>query len=186
MESSAPRPETAPRGGTTLGFELRIPRATDGLVLWRLAGEAGGLDVNSPYSYQLWCRDFASTSVLAWCGRAPAGFVTGYRRPDAPDRLFVWQVAVDPTSRGRGLGVAMLDHLVGRDDPPRWMEATVTPSNRASQRMFERLAARHDVPVARMPFLDADDFPEQHEAEILLEIGPFPRLPTTSTPEPGR
>ncbi len=55
------------------------------------------------------------------------------------------------------------------------MEATVTPSNHASsQRMFERLAARHEAPVARRPFLDADDFPERHEAEILLEIGPFP------------
>ncbi len=186
MESSSPCPETATRGRSAPVVDLRTPCRTDGLLLWRLAVEAGGLDVNSPYSYHLWCRDFAATSVLARCGGDPAGFVTGYRCPDAPERLFVWQVAVHPASRGRGLGVAMLHYLVAGDDPPRWMEATITPSNRASQRMFERLATQYQAPVVRKPFLHADDFPEQHEAEILLEIGPFPQRSAVLTPEHGR
>jgi L-2,4-diaminobutyric acid acetyltransferase len=153
---------------------LRAPRPIDGLRLHALALRAGGLDVNSPYSYHLWCRDFARTSTVAWAGGEPVGFVTGFRRPDAPDRLFVWQVAVDPGWRGRRIGPAMLHDLVARDDAPRVVEATVTPSNTASRRMFERFAADCGAPVVDRPFLPADQFPDEHEPEILLEIGPLP------------
>lgn len=42
-------------------FTMRIdrPRPGDGPLLWRLARDSGTLDLNSAYSYLLWCRDFA-------------------------------------------------------------------------------------------------------------------------------
>jgi L-2,4-diaminobutyric acid acetyltransferase len=114
--SAAPRgPSTQVRGSDDPSagpFDLSTPTSADGPLMWGLALESGGLDVNSRYAYLLWCRDFAATSIVARSGDRLAGFITGYRRPDAPDTLFVWQVAVGPDFRRRGLASRMLDHLV--------------------------------------------------------------------------
>ncbi|MDX5310866.1 MAG: GNAT family N-acetyltransferase, partial [Rhodococcus sp. (in: high G+C Gram-positive bacteria)] len=83
--------------------------------MWQIARDSKVLDVNSSYAYVLWCRDFAATSVVATAGDHEAvGFVSGYRRPEAPDTLFVWQVAVDQDQRGRGVAGRMLDSLWDR------------------------------------------------------------------------
>ena len=70
------------RGGSVV---FRAPTVTDGPRLWRLAADSGTLDVNSQYSYLLWCRDFSATSVVGCAGDSVITFVTGYVRPDAPD-----------------------------------------------------------------------------------------------------
>src|SRR5699024_7038668 len=90
-------------------IELRAPGIADGKHMWRLARDSQVLDLNTSYAYLLWARDFARTSVLATLDGAPAGFITGYMRPDAPDTLMIWQVAVDEASRGHGLAGRMLD-----------------------------------------------------------------------------
>lgn len=83
--------------------------------MWRIARDSQALDLNSSYSYLLWCRDFAGTSVVARGeDGGPIGFVTGYVRPERPQTLVVWQVAVDDEHRGRGLAGAMLDGLTDR------------------------------------------------------------------------
>lgn len=154
---------------------LRPPTVADGADLWRLAESSGGLDLNTPYAYLLWCRDFAAASVVAELDGRAVGYITGYRRPDAPDTVFVWQVTVAPEARGRGLAGAMLDHLVARlaPDGVRWLEATVTPDNRASWATFEGLAQRRGTALARRPLFAGEDFPTPHEPEELLRIGPF-------------
>ncbi|CAM5451691.1 hypothetical protein SFUMM280S_06955 [Streptomyces fumanus] len=96
-------------------LQIDCPRVTDGAALWRMARDSKVLDLNSSYSYLLWCRDFAATSAVARAESGEAvGFVTGYVRPDRPDTLFVWQVAVDAAYRGRGLAAALLDGLAAR------------------------------------------------------------------------
>src|SRR2546422_546004 len=88
------------------------PSVADGAALWRIAKESGTLDLNSSYSYLLWCRDFAATSAVVRAeggyGGEPVGFVTGYVRPEDPGTLLVWQVAVDAAYRGHGLAAALL------------------------------------------------------------------------------
>ena len=80
------------------GIRIDRPDVADGSALWRIAGDSGTLDLNSSYSYLLWCRDFADTSAVARDETGePVGFVTGYVRPERPDTLLVWQVAVDET-----------------------------------------------------------------------------------------
>lgn len=159
---------------------LRPPTLADGAAVWELAHAAGGLDANTSYAYLLWCRDFADTSVVALdASDALVGFVTGYRRPTDPEALFVWQVATDPSARGSGLAGRMLEHLLDRLVPVgvRYLEATVTPSNEASARLFARVARRRGAPLVHPPAEDigAEWFPvggEAHEAERALRIGP--------------
>lgn len=147
--------------------------------MWRIARDSRALDLNSSYSYLLWCRDYSATSVVARdaAGR-PVGFVTGYVRPRQPRTLFVWQVAVDESQRGRGLAAAMLDGLLRRTGEALGvtsLETTVTPDNTPSNRLFTSLAERHGAPLARDVLFDAEAFPESgHEPEYLYRIGPVP------------
>ncbi|MEQ8142956.1 diaminobutyrate acetyltransferase [Streptomyces sp. OP7] len=165
---------------TAAQADLQIDRPTvaDGAVLWRIARDSKVLDLNSSYSYLLWCRDFAATSAVARDeSGAPVGFVTGYLRPDSPRTLLVWQVAVDETHRGRGLAAAMLDGLADRTAAEHGVdtvETTVAPGNTASERLFTAFAERHGALLEREVLFDAGQFPDgPHDPEVLYRIGPF-------------
>jgi L-2,4-diaminobutyric acid acetyltransferase len=160
--------------------ELQIdrPSVTDGAALWRIARDSKTLDLNSSYSYLLWCRDFAGTTVVARDGGGePVGFVTGYLRPDRPRTLLVWQVAVDAAYRGRGLAATLLDDLVARGSREHRItavETTITPGNTASERLFTSFAARHGAGVEREVLFDTGLFPDgPHDPEVLYRIGPL-------------
>ncbi|CAM3403608.1 diaminobutyrate acetyltransferase [Stackebrandtia soli] len=155
-------------------LDLRPPSISDGNGMWTLASASGTLDVNSRYSYLLWCRDFADTSVIVTDGGDYAGFLTGYRRPDSPDTFFVWQIAVADSHRRRGLARRMLDHVVARDGAnPRFVEATVTPDNIPSTRLFESFADANDCPMRRDELFSERALGDGHEPEILFRIGPL-------------
>ncbi|MEU3982644.1 diaminobutyrate acetyltransferase [Streptomyces sp. NPDC026672] len=154
------------------------PAVTDGAALWRMARASGTLDLNSPYSYLLWCRDFAGTSAVArGADDVPVGFVTGYVRPERPHTLLVWQVAVDASHRGRGVAAALLDALIARigaEGGITSVETTITPDNAASERLFTSFATRHGASVTREVLFDAGLFPDgPHQPEVLFRIGPL-------------
>jgi L-2,4-diaminobutyric acid acetyltransferase len=154
------------------------PAVTDGATLWRIAKDSGTLDLNSSYSYLLWCRDFADTTAVAReSDGTPVGFVTGFVRPERPQTLLVWQVAVDAAYRGHGVAAALLDGLTARlVDGQRVdrVETTITPGNTASERLFISYAARHDARVTREVLFDSALFPDgPHQPEILYRIGPL-------------
>lgn len=154
---------------------LGAPEVADGAALWRIARDSGTLDLNSAYSYLLWCRDFASTSVVARSGADVTGFVMGYLRPDAMDTFVVWQIAVDRGRQGTGLARRMLNHLADRLTPrgARFLEATVTPDNEPSARLFTAFARDRGAAVEWRELFAADLFSEPHEPENLVRIGPI-------------
>ncbi len=156
-----------------LTFET--PHIDDGPRMWEIAASAGTLDVNSRYAYLLWCRDFADTTVVARDADRLAGFLTGYRRPQAPDTFFTWQVAVADDYRRRGLARRMLDHVVGtlRPQGVRFVEATVTPDNKASIRLFESFAEANDATMAVDVLFSERELGSGHEPERLHRIGPL-------------
>ncbi len=156
---------------------LRTPTVADARGMVRLAAASRVLDVNSDYAYLLLARDFDETCVVAEDGDRLLGFATAYRPPRRLDVLFVWQIAVAEAARGEGLASRMLDDLVrrGMASGIRFVEATVTPSNFASQSLFKSLARRHNFDCEITEGFAADAFETAgHEAEDLFRIGPFP------------
>ncbi|GHF02590.1 L-2,4-diaminobutyric acid acetyltransferase [Amycolatopsis deserti] len=157
---------------------IENPTKADGAALWRIARDSQKLDLNSPYAYLLWCRDFADTSVVARVDGDAVGFVIAYRRPTAPDTALVWQVAVDASQRGQGLAGALLDNLFTRlvADGVRHLETTITPDNKASIRLFTSFAQRWGAQLECTELFGSDDFPDdgtRHEREDLYRIGPL-------------
>jgi L-2,4-diaminobutyric acid acetyltransferase len=155
---------------------IESPTKADGAQLWRIARDSAKLDLNSPYAYLLWCRDFAETSCVVREAEDVVGFVIGYRRPGAADTALVWQVAVDAAQRGKGLAGQLLDALFERLVPAgvRYLETTITPDNEASIRLFTSFAKRWNAAMETTVLFGADDFPGGgHEPEALYRIGPL-------------
>ncbi|WP_405619379.1 diaminobutyrate acetyltransferase [Streptomyces sp. NBC_01511] len=175
------------RSEFTRSFRIDAPRVEDGAAIWRIARDSEVLDLNSSYSYLLWCRDFAATSVVARAtggdadgpdaDGAPVAFVTGYIRPECPEALVVWQVAVDRAHRGKGLAGTLLDALTRRVTEEQGItsvETTVTPDNTASDRMFHAYSERHGATLEREVLFDGGLFPDgAHQPEVLYRIGPL-------------
>ncbi|MCA9122359.1 MAG: diaminobutyrate acetyltransferase [Planctomycetales bacterium] len=155
---------------------FRTPTLQDAAQMWQLASDSGVLDENSHYCYLIICRDFSETCVVAADGSEIVGFVTAYRPPQRSSNIFVWQIGVSEAARGRGVAKRLLHELVALPAcrGVQVLEATVTPSNSASRRLFQSFAANLSVPCniaagfARELFSDGE-----HEEEELLRVGPF-------------
>lgn len=140
------------------------------------------LDPNSVYAYLLLAEHFGGTCVVAElnppdldAGKRIAGFVTAYRPPDKPDVVFVWQVGVASWAQQQGLATRLLTRLIGAPGAvdARYLEATITDSNSASQRLFASFADRVGAPINQEPGFNSAEL-GGHEAESLYRIGPLP------------
>lgn len=163
-------------GKEVLAQKIRQPNLDDGAAVWKLVKNTKILDVNSSYSYLLWCSHFSETSVIIEVDHEIIGFVSGFIMPAASDRLFIWQVAVAETERGKGLASKMVHHLLKREacKDIHYIETTVSPSNIPSQKLFCSLARDLETDIHVSQCFTTDDFPEKgHEDELLHQIGPF-------------
>lgn len=157
-------------------LSLRRPRSGDGAAVHELIARCPPLDANSLYCNLLHCSLFSSTAVLAESATGVQGFISACIEPDDPACVFVWQVAVAPEARGRGLGVRMLFGLL---DLPACaqvsrLRTTITPSNLASWALFESLGLRLGARVERRPWFDRErHFAGRHDSEMLLTIAPI-------------
>jgi len=157
----------------------RMTSERDGAAVWELVRDAGTLDLNSAYCYLLLCDRYRDTCAVAEQEGRVVGFVSAFFAQDRPDTLFVWQIAVDAAMRGRGVATGLLRDIAerrGNRGRIRYIEATVSPSNRASHRLFERYAASRGAALAYPAGgYAAALFPagKAHEDEPLLRIGPL-------------
>lgn len=154
----------------------RPPTIEDGISIWRLVRDSGVLDLNSVYAYLLLCKDFVETCAVAEVDGKVLGFVTAYRPPGREDSLFIWQIGVDPTLRGRGVAGRLIQELLHREScgGVTTLEATIGPSNEASHALFAALAKWLGAGLSKQPYFDARLFPDKgHEPEDLIRIGPF-------------
>lgn len=157
--------------------QVRITEATeeDGADIWSLVKDSGVLDVNSPYSYLMMGKFFSETCLVAKDGDQLVGFVTAFRPPTAKDVIFVWQIGVDLSQRGKGVGKKLLHELLQREAGKgvRFLESTITPSNKPSQALFRGLARDLNTKCQVTEFFSEDLFPgEEHEPELKFRIGP--------------
>ncbi len=166
----------AKEGAETGGIEFRAARPEDGPDVTALIANCPPLDTNSAYCNLLQCSHFADTCVVAERDGKLVGWISGYRPPSNPDQIFVWQVAVDKSARGEGLGGRMLNELVARP-AVRGCTAlitTVTEDNDASWGMFGSFAKKHGMSMTKEPLFERDKhFAGKHDTEWQATIGPL-------------
>lgn len=177
METSAnPAGEVRLLRPTPGSPEVRAPLEQDAEAIWSLIQRTPALDQNSLYTYLLWCRYFADTSAVAKIDGELAGFVSGLLDPKDLDRLFIWQVVVDPRRHQSGLATQMIEHLLRRPGLAHivFLEATVAPSNAASMALFRKIARLQNAALEILEGFPASLFGETgHEAEPMIRIGPL-------------
>lgn len=161
---------------STSTIHIRQPESTDGLALHELVAQCPPLDPNSIYCNLLHCSHFAQTGAAAWSEQNLVGFVSGYRVPERPHTLFVWQVAVSTAARGQGLGKRLIRDILDRqgNQDITHLETTITPDNEASWALFRGLARDLGAAVSDSVLFDQKaHFHDRHGSEVLLSIGPF-------------
>ncbi|MGF1733847.1 diaminobutyrate acetyltransferase [Photobacterium satsumensis] len=154
-------------------WSLRAPNRSDGDDIYRLIAECPPLDMNSAYCNFLQSAHFSRTCILAEHNSEIAGFISGYQKPDEPNVLFVWQVAVASAFRGKGLAFSMLEALMNREGLENLtaVETTITKENEASWALFKKLDSLHGNLSEVTTFLDEQShFNGKHDTEYLYRI----------------
>lgn len=158
-------------------FTLEQPTKSDGQGMWTLAKKTS-LDLNSAYKYIMMAEYFSETCVVAKENDEVVGFITGFIQPEHPDVIFIWQVGVDSSQRGKGLASKMLDAMLDRAalQDVHYLEATITKDNIPSQSLFKKLAKENNTNCKVTETFPAEVFPgDNGEAEYTYRIGPFKR-----------
>ena len=158
-------------------FCIRPARREDGAAIWRLVRESETLELNSCYAYLLLASHFADTCVVCVQSGDLLGAVLGYRLPQDPATVFVWQIGVARKARQRGIGKAMVHALLDavRCQGVTHLEATINPSNGASDSLFRGIARDFATHCNVRDGFVGDDFGPMcdHEPERLYRIGPL-------------
>jgi L-2,4-diaminobutyric acid acetyltransferase len=154
---------------------LKKPNKGDGKSIYDLVKRCKPLDLNSEYLYLLQTTHFADTCCAATLKDEVVGFVSGYKLPEDKNTFFVWQVATDNSLRGKGLAKLMLMHILERENMQdiEYVHTTISPSNKSSQRVFEKIAEEFGLSVETETFFEKEDFVDAHEDEVLYKIGPI-------------
>jgi len=154
-------------------LSFRSPSAEDGADVWDLIRKSGPLDENSMYCTLVQCEHFADTCVIAELDGKIVGWISAFIPPDAPDTLFVWQVAVAAAARGRGVAKKMLVHLFERDvyADITQLKTTITADNEASWALFNGFSERIDAELDYEPHYERDThFAGKHATEYMVTI----------------
>lgn len=155
----------------------RQPTPGDAASVTDLVRSVGTLEPNTTYAYLLLCSHFSQTSALAEREGKLVGCALGYRLPEQPRTLFIWQIGVDEGARRQGVARHLLDELIHRDalSDVAYIETTVAGSNHASRGLFERWAKQRNFELQTVGVFECSLFgpPGSHEQEEILRIGPL-------------
>lgn len=152
----------------------RKPVTSDARSIYNLVKNNKPLDENSNYLYVLLCHQFSDTCIVAEIDSKIIGFMTGFISPKNSQTLFVWQAAVDAEYRNEGVAKKLVSNaLENAGSEIKYIEATVTFSNKASLKFLENLANDLKTSISLTPLFSSEVLGEGHEPENLIRIGPI-------------
>lgn len=153
---------------------FREPSINDADSIWNLVKNNKPLDENSKYLYVLLCHQFSKTCVVAEYDSKVIGFLSGFISPKNHNTLFVWQAAVDESFRNKGIAKELIFKALSQTESDvRFVEATVTPSNKASLKFLQNFAMQLDADFTKTPLFSTEVLGNGHEPEDLVRIGPI-------------
>ncbi|WP_419771087.1 MAG: diaminobutyrate acetyltransferase [Candidatus Marinarcus sp.] len=156
-------------------LHFRKPTKSDLKEIYTLVCKSQVLDVNSEYLYLLQTTHFKNSCCVAVENSKVVGFVSGYIIPDKPNTLFIWQVVVHEKQRGKNLACQIIENILQAKEmvAVEYINTTVSPSNKSSQRVFQKIAEKFNTNMKASILFEKEDFVHGHEEEVLFEIGPI-------------
>lgn len=153
---------------------LTNPKVEDGAAMWELA-KTTSLDTNASYTYVMMCEYFNETCTVAKIDEEVVGFIVGFIPPKKPDTFFIWQIGIDESQQATGLALDLIKRVVrNSEEHVQYVEATVTPSNRASQSVLQKLARNQKTEFNVFDCFSKHHFPnDNHDEEKLYRVGPI-------------
>lgn len=154
------------------------PNIDDLPYIYRFIKDETDLDCNSEYYYALYATILSKNCMILRNSDEVHGFLSSfvYLDEDKRNTFFVWQVAVHQSLRGKGYGLDLILALFKKlndKEKIHQITATVSPDNKASLRMFEKIASRLGAEITTRPFLESKHFSSSHSPEMLVSIGPI-------------
>ncbi len=159
----------------SVDFNFEHPDLKDGYEVNQLVKQCKPLDENSVYCNILQCYHFKDTSICVRYSGEICGFVSGYIIPQT-NSLFIWQVAVSETQRGKGLALKMISKILESEacSNVNNIKTSITNSNTSSQRLFTKIADKYSTQIKSEAFINqANHFNGEHESEYLYTVGPL-------------
>jgi len=155
-------------------IKITFPTKKDGYAIAKLIERCPPLDLNSTYHYLIQSHYFSKSCSVAFDSNKVIAFVSGFINPSKNNALFVWQVATDEDYRGKGLGIELIEFILKQNKNIDSIETTVTETNLASRRMFQKFCGKYQIKLSERTLFDKEqDFSNEHDSEILLKIGPL-------------
>ena len=144
-------------------------KKSDAKEVYKLIKKSKTLDLNSQYLYLLLSTHFKNSCAIAKHKNKIISLVLGYYLPDKPKTLFIWQVATNKKYRGKNLAFKLIDNIYKRKKINSLI-TTVSPSNFASNRVFEKFAKSVDSKIKKSLYFKKELFYNTHDDEILYKI----------------
>ena len=159
------------------GIIICKPKMEDAVKIYNLVKDTKVLDLNSEYLYLLQTTHFRDFCSIAISGDKLIGFVSGYMIPNENGILFIWQVAIDSDFRGNDLARRLILNIIKNNSLNiKYLHTTVSPSNKASLRVFEKVAQYYHTNISSHKYFEANNFSKIHEEEVLYKIGPINKI----------
>jgi diaminobutyrate acetyltransferase len=130
-------------------FEVRIAEEGDFLDLSEFVTRCKPLENYADHLYKIMLRYVGNTCFMLEnleSDRKIVGFVMGLiSQTHTPCTYFLWQIGIDPTLQGKGLGRKLLEEIETplKKRKCRRIEVTIDPENRPSRILFERMGYRN-------------------------------------------
>lgn len=165
-----------PHSKAFLQARYRRPTLDDANRILGLARTFPRSELDATYLYLLLSDHFATTSMIAEMEGYLVGVAIGHRKPLCDDTLSVWQVGTVPPVQGKGIGTTMLLELIARPENAdvRFIETAAFPDDRATRRLFARLAHMTQAPLDDVRAIVPRRFIAGRGRGSLLRLGPIP------------
>lgn len=129
--------------------KLRPYIKEDGLNIFELVKKCPPLELNSRYFYTMIGWHFSQTSFVAEIARNPVGFIYGFASPMQENTLFIWQLAVLPEARRKGIGKSLLNlaYKMAKKMELRRLCCTIDSNNYGSRKLLKSFAQSYSIEI---------------------------------------
>lgn len=151
---------------------IRNACGADSALLRSLAAACGTLDVHTPYTYWVACQYHGSSIFILEDAGTPVGYLMAL---DNPDCVFLWQIGILASYRGKGLSQLLYERVMDfASAAQKPLQVTIAPENKASYGALASICRSRNLSILQEGTLYLTDRidPDFRETEVIYTVLP--------------